>query len=139
MPTNKKIGNDFETEFCEMLADRGFWVHNMAMNKSGQPADVIAVKDHIAHLIDCKVVSTNKGFRLNRVEDNQELSMSLWKNCNNGHGWFAIKLPSGEIFLLSHYIVKIFKKSNKASISEKDLERYGLTFERWVKYFADFD
>ena len=42
--TNKKAGNLFEQEFCEILFENGFWVHNLAQNASGQPADVIAVK-----------------------------------------------------------------------------------------------
>ena len=53
MATNRKIGNTFETEFCELLFQRGFWCHNMAQNAAGQPADVIAVKNKTAYLIDC--------------------------------------------------------------------------------------
>lgn len=55
MATNRKIGNSFETEFCELLFQHGFWCHNMAQNAAGQPADVIAVKGKTAYLIDCKV------------------------------------------------------------------------------------
>lgn len=44
MACNKKLGNNFETEFCEILSAHGFWVHNLAQNQAGQPADVIAVK-----------------------------------------------------------------------------------------------
>ena len=40
---NKKNGNHFEEEFCELLALHGFWAHNMAQNQVGQPADVIAI------------------------------------------------------------------------------------------------
>lgn len=40
--SNKKNGNYFEEEFCELLALHGFWAHNMAQNQGGQPADVIA-------------------------------------------------------------------------------------------------
>ena len=92
--TNKKIGNDFESELCELLATQGFCAHNFAQNQDGQPADVIAVKNKKAYLIDCKVCSTRKGFDLSRMEDNQDLSMELWKGCGNGEGWFAVKLES---------------------------------------------
>ena len=27
MPSNKKIGNDFETVLCEILFENGFWAH----------------------------------------------------------------------------------------------------------------
>ena len=60
MATNRKIGNSFETEFCELLFQYGFWCHNIAQNAAGQPADVIAVKNKTAYLIDCKVCSNNR-------------------------------------------------------------------------------
>ena len=53
--SNKKLGNSFEAELCEILSQHGFWAHNLAQNAAGQPADVIAVKDGEAFLIDCKV------------------------------------------------------------------------------------
>ena len=52
---NKKLGNDFEQELCEILADAGYWVHNFANRKNGQPADIIAVRSGGAYLIDAKV------------------------------------------------------------------------------------
>ena len=55
--SNKQAGNAFERSFCEMLFSKGFWVHNFAQNRDGQPADVIAVRNGIAYLIDCKVCS----------------------------------------------------------------------------------
>ena len=42
---NKKIGNDFEKELCEILADAGCCVHNFANRKNGHPADKIAAKN----------------------------------------------------------------------------------------------
>ena len=30
---NKKLGNDFEQELCEIFADAGYWVHNFANRK----------------------------------------------------------------------------------------------------------
>lgn len=82
MATNKKLGNTFEAELCEILFKHGFWSHNLAQNAAGQPADVIAVKHKTPYLIDCKVCSRGK-FPLSRVEENQHLSMELWKMCGN--------------------------------------------------------
>ena len=45
MSNNKKLGNDFESRFCEILYSEGFWVHNLAQNSAGQPADVIAARN----------------------------------------------------------------------------------------------
>ena len=55
---NRTVGNQFEEELCGLLAEHGWWAHNMAQNQTGQPADVIAVKNNIAVLIDCKDVKT---------------------------------------------------------------------------------
>lgn len=103
--TNKKSGNNFESQFCEILYGNGFWVHNMAQNQDGQPADVIAVKNGRSYLIDCKVCS-KRGFALSRVEENQDLSMDLWKSCGNGVGWFAMLLPRDRIYMVSHDFIK---------------------------------
>ena len=39
MKSNKKLGSDFEQEVCQELAKEGYWVHNFANRKNGQPAD----------------------------------------------------------------------------------------------------
>ena len=96
--SNKKNGNDFEQEFCELLAENGFWAHNMANRKNGQPADVIAARNSCAYLIDCKVCENDR-FDFKRVEENQRLAMERWFNCGNGTGWFAIKMCE-EIYMM---------------------------------------
>lgn len=127
---NKRMGNSFEEELCNILFACGFWVHNMAMNKSGQPADVIAVKNNRAYLIDAKVCSDNT-FPFSRIEENQDLSMELWKDCGNGIGWFALKTDRG-IYMVSHYAMKSLRDSRKA-LSAGDILYLGLPIEKWVK------
>ena len=127
---NKTMGNTFEQELCEKLSEYGFWTHNLAMNKSGQPADIIAVRNKIAYLIDAKVCS-NKGFALSRVEENQELAMTLWEECGNGQGWFAIKIPTGEIYMMPHICIKAYKQV-KSSISFSEIHEIGKPLEKWV-------
>ncbi len=129
--TNKKIGNDFEQEFAELLYSMGFWVHLLSQNQDGQPADVIAVKNKKAYLIDCKVCSTRKGFDLTRVEDNQDLSMDLWKECGNGEGWFAVKVES-QIFMLLHFTVRAYRNQQSA-MSPKDIFECGKPLDKWIK------
>lgn len=128
--TNKKLGNDFETKLCEDLFYHGYWAHNMAQNASGQPADVIAVKDGMAFLIDCKVCS-GKGFALSRMEENQDLSMELWQACGNGVGWFAI-LVGEEVYMLTHTVIKAMQFV-KSTLSIDDIKSRGITFEMWVR------
>lgn len=127
---NKIIGNSFENELCNILFASGFWVHNMAMNKSGQPADVIAVKNNKAYLIDAKVCSDNT-FPLSRIEENQDLAMELWKDCGNGIGWFALKL-CGQIYMISHYTM-IAYRNKQSCLSAKEIFELGMPIEKWVK------
>lgn len=130
MATNKKLGNTFETEFCEILGKHGYWVHNMAQNAAGQPADVIAVRDRIAFLIDCKVCSKNR-FPFSRVEENQHFAMEFWSMCGNGEGWFALKVED-EIFMIPHYsIVELLYRQSSLNLTE--IREYGVKLERWLE------
>ena len=129
--SNKKLGNTFETELCEILSMCGFWCHNMAQNSAGQPADVIAVRNGRAYLIDCKVCSTDKGFDLKRMEENQDLSMTLWNECGNGQGWFAMKLPTGDIFMLPHFCIKAHQQ-RQSHLSPGEIFELGKPIEKWV-------
>ena len=128
--SNRSLGNSFETELCELLSSYGFWVHPMRQDNSGQPADIIAVKNRIAYLIDAKVCSNNK-FSLSRIEENQDLAMSLWTECGNGTGWFALKLGN-QIYMLSHYIMTSYWHK-RSSLSAKEIVELGMPLEKWVK------
>lgn len=130
MNSNRKIGNTFEAELCQMLYDNGFWVHNMAQNKAGQPADIIAVRNGKAYLIDAKVCSNNE-FPLKRVEENQELSMNLWNDRGNGQGWFALKL-NDEVYMLPHIMIKAYSDT-QSKISEAEIRSGGTPIGKWVK------
>ena len=126
---NKKMGNAFEAELCEILSDSGFWVHPMRQDNSGQPADIIAVRNKVSYLIDAKVCSDNK-FNLSRVEENQDLAMEHWSSCGNGIGWFALKTDYG-VFMLSHYVIKAYL-NRQSSLSMQDIIDLGLPLRKWV-------
>ena len=129
---NKKLGNDFESELCEMLSKEGFWVHNFTQNQAGQPADIIAVKNGNAYLIDAKVCSDNK-FPLSRIEENQKNSMELWHDCKNGTGWFAF-LIENEVFMMAcTNIEKIKAEPFKSTLTLSDIVESGMTFKKWVQ------
>lgn len=130
MTSNRKVGNDFEQDLCEILFEYGFWTHNLAQNQAGQPADVIAVRNRRAYLIDCKVCSTSKGFSFKRMEDNQDLSMTLWQECGNGEGWFAILL-AGQIYMIPHTVIKAYSKL-QSSLSPLEISKLGRSIEDWV-------
>lgn len=128
--SNKKIGNGFEAEFCEILFAHGFWTHNLAQNASGQPADVIAARNGKTYLIDCKVCSV-RGFALSRMEENQDLSMELWKACGNGEGWFAV-LIGEQIAMIPHFTVKALR-NQQSYMNELEIREYGTPLEKWLK------
>ena len=119
----------FEQKFCEMLYEHGFWAHNLAQNASGQPADVIAVKNEKAYLIDCKVCSRGR-FPFSRIEDNQHTAMETWQESGNGNGWFAL-LCSDHIFMLDYDTLKRLSKT-QSSISYPEICFYGCALESWV-------
>ena len=130
MKSNRAVGTAFERELCELLFTYGFWSHNLKQDNSGQPADVIAVKNKIAYLIDCKDCSA-KGFDLRRVEENQITAMQLWNECGNGQGWFAIKVPAGDIYMLPLFVVMAYK-GRQSSLSYTEIHELGKSFEKWV-------
>lgn len=127
---NKTLGNNFEQELCEKLSEYGFWVHCLNMNKAGQPADIIAVRNKIAYLIDAKVCSS-KGFALSRVEENQTLAMTLWDERGNGQGWFALQVPTGEIYMLPHICIQAYKRV-QSSLSFNEIHELGKPLSQWV-------
>ena len=127
---NKRLGNSFEAEFCEILFENGFWTHNLAQNASGQPADVIAARNGKTYLIDCKVCSV-RGFALSRMEGNQDLSMELWKACGNGEGWFAV-LIGEQIAMIPHFTVKALRYQ-QSYMNELEIREFGTPLEKWLK------
>jgi Holliday junction resolvase len=127
---NKTLGNNFEQELCEKLSEYGFWCHLLNMNKAGQPADIIAVKNKKAYLIDAKVCSS-RGFALSRVEDNQELAMELWKDKGNGQAWFAMKLPNDEIYMIPHICILAYKQ-RQSILSFSEIHELGKPLGKWV-------
>lgn len=127
---NKKLGNDFEQELCEILADAGYWVHNFANRKNGQPADIIAVKNGKAYLIDAKVC-THETFPFRRIEDNQQLAMDMWLECGNNLPYFALKAED-EIYMVSWQTIKDLRAKGKKRLNIEDMKKYGMRLTTWL-------
>lgn len=131
---NKKLGNDFEQELCEILADHGFWAHNFANRKSGQPADIIAVKDTTAYLIDAKVC-TYEVFNFSRIEENQRNAMDMWIECGNRTPYFALK-ARGEVYMVSYVQMIELEKRGKKRLDLEDMNKYGTRLATWMRIKA---
>ena len=128
---NKKLGNNFEKELSEILYNAGYWVHLLNQNKNGQPADIIAVKNKKAYLIDAKVCSLEK-FAFKRVEENQRLSMQMFIECGNTTPYFALKARN-EIYMLSYKTIRDLIKQGKKQLDFAEINKYGTRLSTWLR------
>lgn len=102
---NKKLGSQWEKDFCKMLADDGFWVHFITPDLRGaQPFDVIAVKDGMAYCYDCKTCAANT-FNISRLEDNQVMAFEKWVACGNSNPNIAV-LHKNKVYIISYAHLK---------------------------------
>jgi len=98
---NKKIGTAFENKMCEILANKGFWVHFITPDRTGaQPFDIIAVKKGRAYAIDCKTCE-NHIFSISRLEVNQMLAFEKWIDCGNYRPLIAVE-HNGEVSMIAY-------------------------------------
>jgi len=130
---NRTNGGRFEQVLSGILAKNGFWSHVMQQNKSGQPADIIAVKGKYHTLIDCKVVSDNDGFPLSRIEENQWLAMKRFVERGGEYGWFAIRLPDESVWMMNYGMAFSMKVKGIKGLSEKEIRFNLRTLENWLK------
>ena len=126
---NKQAGNNFEREFCEQLARNKFWAHFMGGSKNGQPADIIAVRNEKAYLIDAKDCQNDR-FVLSRIEDNQDMAMRYWELCGNNQGIFALNTSKG-VYMLRYGIVQVLEIAGVKSLNMQAIEQYCTPYEEW--------
>lgn len=126
---NKQAGNEFEREFCEILASDGFWAHFMGGSKNGQPADIIAVRNERSYLIDAKDCKNDR-FVLSRIEANQDTAMRYWELCGNNQGLFALKTSNG-VYMLTYGIVQVLEMADVKSLNMQSIEKYCTPYAEW--------
>jgi Holliday junction resolvase len=126
---NKQAGNKFEREFCEQLARDGFWAHFMGGSKNGQPADIIAVRNEHAYLIDAKDCQNDR-FVFSRIEDNQDMAMRYWEMCGNNQGIFALNTSKG-VYMLRYGVVQVLEIAGIKSLNMQAIEQYCPPYEEW--------
>ena len=135
---NRTNGGHFEQELSEKLADNGFWVHVMQQNKSGQPADIIAVKGSFHTLIDCKVISDDNGFPFERVEENQKLAMRMFQRKANELCYFALKLPDESIWLINLERIETIRGRGKKRLTDDEIRTQTWSLQSWVEASNDW-
>lgn len=130
---NRTIGGQFELELAEELANNGFWVHIMQQNKSGQPADIIAVRGKWHTLIDCKVISDDKGFPFERVEENQKYAMRMFTRKANELCYFAFRLTDGTVWLVSLERIETLKGRGKKRLTDNEIRNQTWSLQKWIE------
>lgn len=108
---NKQIGMEFEREFCDLMARRGYWAHFISpAPNGGQPFDVITVKDGRAWCYDCKT-SAKRIFSIERLEANQIMAFEKWLRCGNTIPRIAVKYEN-RVYIINYLILKEKQKIN---------------------------
>ena len=131
---NRSNGGRFEQELSHTLAENGFWAHVMQQNKSGQPADIIAVKGKYHTLIDCKVISEESAaFKLSRVEENQRLAMDRFLAKGKEQCWYAMKMPDGTVWMVGQIKIDYFLNTGRAYMKEEEIHQHGWELEKWLR------
>lgn len=102
---NKRLGTQFEREFCDLLASKGWWVHFITpAPDGGQPFDVIAVKAGKAIAVDCKTCADHI-FRITRMRPNQITAFERWLACGNSEPLVAVK-HNEKVYLIEYRRLK---------------------------------
>ena len=131
---NKTIGNSFEAEFSQTLADYGFWAYNTINKASGQPADIIACINSRPYLIDCKVCQKDI-FHLARIEENQYHAMMSFYERNNNEGcYFALKFSDESVCLCPSLPLFLALTNNIKSLTKEEIlgRGYGIPLNEWL-------
>lgn len=128
---NRTVGGRFEQELGEILAKNGFWVHVLQQNKSGQPADIIAIRGRFHTLIDCKVCE-NGFFSFDRIEENQKSAMKMFFRKGGELCYFALKLPDGKIRMVPLERCETIRNRGKRRISAEDMEKETWNLNDWI-------
>ena len=108
---NKKLGTEFEREVVMLLSQKGYWVHFITPDSRGsQPFDIIASKDNIPIVADCKT-SAKKWFSISRLEENQIMAFELWFKKGNRYAFVIIKYED-KVYQIPYRMLKGLEKIN---------------------------
>lgn len=121
-----EVGTEYEVKLAKWLQEHKFWAYNLPRKTSGQPCDVIAVKNNTAILMDAKHVRKEEvSFPFSRIEPNQISSFAYARDfaCISYTG-FAIFFERGEEWFWYPY--DDFMKAY--SLGEKSVNKERLVF-----------
>lgn len=130
---NRTVGNHFEYDLSQVLAEHGFWVHMMTQSKAGQPADLIAVKGKFHTLIDCKVISDDRGFPFERIEENQRMAMRMFHRKCGELCWFALRLPDQSIWFVTEGWLQTMEGRKRSRMTDAEIRQQAWPLEKWME------
>ena len=128
---NKIEGTKYEERVAQILYDKGYWVTLLTASRTGQPADIIAIRGMTFALIDAKLC-TNDRFELRRIEPNQIRAMSmLEKRSGCAIAAFVLGFSTGNYIVSWERMNELMNKGVK-SISLKNCQEL-ITLEEWAE------
>lgn len=132
---NVSVGNSVEITICKLFQKRGYWAYNCPKNSTGgQPVDVFAYrggeedgKGSKFWYIDGKNVNFKKvSFVLNRVEDNQLMSMNYvihFAKANDKYVGFVIYFErTNQFYWLPYKQILEVQKSESRSVNLNEMK-----------------
>ena len=105
----------------------------MQQNKAGQPADIVAVKQKFHTLIDCKVISDDKGFPFERIEDNQRMAMKTFQRKCGELCYFALKLPDNTVWMVALERLETLRGRGKKRMTDEEIRNQTWSLEKWLE------
>lgn len=128
---NKIEGTRYENKVAQILYDNGYWVTLLTASHSGQPADIIAIRDKEVALLDAKLCK-NDVFEMYRIEPNQIRAMTmLEKRSNHAIAAFVLGMSTGN-YVVSWQEMQRLMDDNVRSFNKKYCEQF-ITLEEWCK------
>lgn len=115
MISNKSKGSKFEEDVAKKLSEEGWWCTLLAgaNHTNAQPADIVAAKNNIINLIDCKTLENKNGiFNKNRIEENQRMCYKRFLECGN-LSYFIFILWNNDVYCLNIEDILKYEKSVK--------------------------
>lgn len=120
---NKKLGTEFEGEVVTLLSQKGYWVHFITPDARGsQPFDIIASKDGIPIVGDCKT-SKSKWFAVTRFEENQLTAFEKWFKTGNKYAFVFIKYNE-KIYQIPFRMIAGMKKINLELVENFEISKW---------------
>lgn len=132
MASNSKqldLGNETEQEVAKFFKSKGFWSYITPKKVSGQPVDIIAIKNNENWLVDAKHLDMKKkSFPFSRIEANQVDSLTYarkFAGIKNVGFVICLENDYSKFFYLSYDKYLEIEQNGRKSAKIEELEDLG--------------